>query len=290
MPVRVWVDTDLALGAERGDVDDGFALAAILAAARSGGAGLAGMSTVFGNTTAAESERCARALCETAGVACTVAPGAERPGQASAASEAIAGLPAGTELLCLGPLTNVAAACAAEPSLPGRLSVRVVGGNLSSRGPLAPLWPFEFNFAKDRAAARAILRLPWKSLTIYPLDVVRRLRADSARLDRLAAAGALGDALARGSRRWLARAWKLRRARSFPVWDLPPALDALDALPGARHGSPDLAPGIRRFLRRSGPAPCLVGFDPDRAWESFHSILRRESFTPATVFGENGAS
>jgi purine nucleosidase len=290
MPIRVWVDTDVALGARRGDVDDGFALAAILAAARGGGAELAGISTVFGNTTAAESLRCALALCETAAVACGVAPGAEEPGRASAASEAIARLPAGTELLCLGPLTNVAAACAAELSLPGRLSLRAVGGNLSSRGPLAPVWPFEFNFAKDRAAARAVLRLPWKALTLYPLDVVRRLRADSSRLDRLAAGGALGDALARGSRRWLARARRLRRSRTFPVWDLPPALDALGALPGAGHGRSDLAPGIRRFLRLSGPARCLTDFDPDGAWESYLSILRRESFTPATLFGENGAS
>src|SRR5438132_2921844 len=191
MAVRVWVDTDVALGAERGDVDDGFALAAVLAAARAGRAELAGISTVFGNTTAAESERCTLALCETAGVACTVAPGAEEPGRPSAASEAIAGLPAGTELLCLGPLTNVAAACARQPPLPERLSLRVVGGNLSSRGPLAPVWPFEFNFAKDRAAAQQVLRLPWKALTLYPLDVVERLRADSVRLDRLAAIGAL---------------------------------------------------------------------------------------------------
>ena len=276
MAVRVWVDTDVALGARRGDVDDGFALAAILAAAQGGGrAELAGISTVFGNTTAAESERCARALCETAAVSCTIAPGAEEPGRASAASEAIAGLGHGTELLCLGPLTNVAAACAAEPSLSGRLSLRVVGGNLSSHGPLAPIWPFEFNFARDRAAARAVLRLPWKALTLYPLDVVRRLRVDSARLDRLAAVGALGEELARGSRRWLARARRVRLSRSFPVWDLPPALDTLHALPGARREAAALAPGIRRFLRLSRPAPCLVSFDPDGAWESFLSILRQ---------------
>jgi len=271
------VDTDIALGARRGDVDDGFALAAILAAAQGGRADLAGVSTVFGNTTAAESQRCARALCDAAAVACRVVPGAEEPGRGSAASEAIADLPAGTELLCLGPLTNVAAACAAEPALPGRLSLRVVGGNLSSRGPLAPLWPFEFNFAKDRAAARAVLRLPWKALTLYPLDVVRRLRADSSRLDRLAAAGPLGDALARGSRRWLARAMRLRHSRSFPIWDLPPALDALGALPAARHVSSDLAAGIRRFLRLRRPVPCLVDFDPDGAWESFLAILGKSA-------------
>ena len=290
MPVSVWVDTDVALGARRGDVDDGFALAAILAAARGGGAELAGLSTVFGNTTAAGSQRCARALCEAASVACAIAPGAEEPGRGSAASEAIAGLAAGTELLCLGPLTNVAAAVAGDPSLPARLSLRVVGGYLSSRGPLPPLWPFEFNFARDRGAARAVLRLPWKTLTLYPLDVVRRLRADSTRLHQLAASGALGDALARGSRRWLAHSRRVHLSSSFPVWDLPAALDVLQALPGARHEESRLATGILRFLRLSRPAPCLVAFDPDRAWESFLAILRQEFFTPETVFGENGAS
>jgi hypothetical protein len=32
---HIWIDTDMALGANRGDVDDGFALAAVLAAASS---------------------------------------------------------------------------------------------------------------------------------------------------------------------------------------------------------------------------------------------------------------
>jgi hypothetical protein len=128
----------------------------------------------------------------------------------------------------------------------------------------------EFNLAKDRAAARAVLELPWRALTLYPLDVVRRLRADSARLDRVAETGPLGAALARGSRR-------RRLSRSFPLWDLPAALDALDALgalPGAARGSRELAPGIRRFLRVPRPAPCLLSFDADGAWDSFLSILR----------------
>lgn len=125
----------------------------------------------------------------------------------------------------------------------------------------------EFNLAKDRAAARAVLELPWRALTLYPLDVVRRLRADSARLDRVAETGPLGAALARGSRR-------RRLSRSFPLWDLPAALDALGALPGAARGSRELAPGIRRFLRVPRPAPCLLSFDADGAWDSFLSILR----------------
>jgi inosine-uridine nucleoside N-ribohydrolase len=286
----IWVDTDIALGAERGDVDDGFAIAAILAAAGSGHASVGGISTVFGNANAALSERCARRISAEAGVAPPIVMGAQAPRRDSAAGKAIAALPAGTDLLCLGPLTNVAAACRRDPSLPARVSLRVVGGNLSSRGFLAPLWPFEFNLAKDRAAAREVLRLPWKSLTLYPLDVVRRLRADAARLDRAAQTGPLGAALARGSRRWLARARRRRLSRSFALWDLPAALDTLGMLPGAARGPRELAPGIRRFLRVPRPVPCLLSFDAAGAWERFLSLLLGESFTTDALFMENGAS
>src|SRR6516165_6077847 len=100
---RVWVDTDVALGAPRGDVDDGFALAALLAAHRRGQVDLLGISTVFGNATAALSGKCARELVNRAGAGVTVLSGAEEAGRETAAAEAIAVLPAGVELLCLGP-------------------------------------------------------------------------------------------------------------------------------------------------------------------------------------------
>src|SRR6476659_3064386 len=56
---RVWVDTDVALGARWGDVDDGFALAALL---RCPSVEILGISTVFGNTTPEVAARCAREL------------------------------------------------------------------------------------------------------------------------------------------------------------------------------------------------------------------------------------
>src|SRR5437667_461578 len=56
---RVWVDTDVALGARWGDVDDGFALAALL---RCPSVEILGISTVFGNTTPEVAARCAREI------------------------------------------------------------------------------------------------------------------------------------------------------------------------------------------------------------------------------------
>lgn len=264
MPVRVWVDTDVALGARRGDVDDGFALAALLGAARGGLCEIAGLSTVFGNTTAVEAQMCARRICDKAGVPLPIALGAEEPGRGSAASDAIAELEAGAELLCLGPLTNVAEACRKDRSLPPRLSLRVVGGNLSSRGFLRPVWPFEFNFARDRAAARAVLGESWRSLTVYPLDVARELRCDAARLERVGLVSPLGTHIVEGSRRWLQRARWRYLGRSFPVWDLVPALDAVGILAGRRHE--------RRRLPE-GELSCLVEFDAEAAWRSFEDLL-----------------
>jgi inosine-uridine nucleoside N-ribohydrolase len=264
MPVRVWVDTDVALGARRGDVDDGFALAAMLGAARRDLCEIAGLSTVFGNTTAKEAQECARRICDRVGTSPPITLGAEKPGRGSAASEAIATLEAGAELLCLGPLTNVAEACRKDPSLPRRLSLRVVGGNLSSRGFAWPVWPFEFNFARDRPAARAVLGESWRSLTVYPLDVARTLRCDGARLLRVSRVSPLGAHLAEGWRRWLARARWRYLGRSFPVWDLVPALDAVGVLAGRRQ--------VRGSLRE-GELSCLAGFDAEAAWRSFEDLL-----------------
>src|SRR5262249_33409195 len=87
---RVWVDTDIALCAYHGDVDDGFALAALAAAHRAGRIELLSVSTVFGNSTAARSAECARELLRRAGVDVPIWRGAEAPGEETDAAEAIA--------------------------------------------------------------------------------------------------------------------------------------------------------------------------------------------------------
>lgn len=276
----VWVDTDVALGARRGDVDDGFALAALLGAARLERIILLGISTVTGNASAGVAEDCARALVEAAGLCVPVVRGGGRAGATAAAGDTIAALPADACLVAIGPLSNVAAALRADPQLATRVALRVVGGNLSSRGIVPPVWPHEFNLARDRRAARAVLAAPWLDLAVYPLDVVRRLRCDARRLEAISSRGPAGALLARASRRWLAWSRWRHGAGGFPVWDLPPALEAAGCL--------DVSIEPRRFPRPQrafagipDPARAAVAFDPAKAWSAFEELLSALSATPS---------
>lgn len=268
----VWVDTDVALGAARGDVDDGFALAAVFCGTLAGRVRLAGISTVFGNTTAATAKSCAQRIAETAGVPVEVVRGAEGRGKETAAAERIARLPEGAEILALGPLTNLAVAIARDPGLPPRVSLRLVGGNVTSRGFLAPLWPFEFNLSKDVESTRRVLAAPWREAVLYPLDVVAAMRADVGRLARLAGLASLGSFLARESSRWLERARWRHAGRGFPVWDLPAALEAVGTI-----STPKAEGNIRLPLSplsgNTAHLQWVTGVVPNTAWAGFESLL-----------------
>jgi purine nucleosidase len=125
----------------------------------------------------------------------------------------------GTSIVALGPLTDLAAALDLDLSCARRWSqVIVVGGNRRSHGRWPPLWPYEFNLTKDRAATAMALR-EIQSLIVVPLDRACRLRAERAELERLAGS-TLGDDLQAGSRRWVRRNRWLRGRAGFPVWDL----------------------------------------------------------------------
>ncbi len=247
---RVWIDTDVALGAPRGDVDDAFAIAAVVAAAKRGDVELLGVSAVSGNTDGATALRCARALVDGLGAAVPVV------GEDDAAA-ALAELPEGTRLLAIGPPTNVVRASAIDPTLPDRVDVWTVGTVLDrARHPVLSAWCL--NLGRHPIAAQAFLRLSFRRRVICPLDVVCRLAAGAKELDALADVGAAGDTLAAGSRRWL-RAAPLRfQSRRFPVWDLVAALDALEQLPG----------------RVEDAAGRLTGFDAAAAWAGFVESVR----------------
>ena len=265
---RVWVDTDVALGSARGDVDDGFAIAGLLGAARLRRIELLGISTVSGNASAAEASRCARALVAAASSDVAVLRG-EAAGEAGAA---LAGLPANCRIVAIGPLTNIAAAIALAPELPERVSLSVVGGNLSSKGLLPPLWPHEFNLARDRAAAKAVLEAPWRELVFYPLDVMRALRCNPERVRRISGAGPVGARLAEGSRRWLRRSrWRWGRS-GFPVWDLPPALQAAGAIE-VEIAAVRFPSAQRRYSGIPEEASAAVALDADAAWRAFEALI-----------------
>ena len=170
------------------------------------------------------------------------------------------------------PVQRRRGAIAGDPRCRDASRCAVVGGNLSSRGPLPPLWPLEFNLAKDRRPRPAGAPARRGGSSLYPLDVVRRLRCDAraARRSPLRRAGAL---LAAGSRRWLARA-ALAASRGFPVWDLPPALEAAGALARRRSAAPD---SVHAAQRRCA-IRCTPRVRSDSAWAA---LVWRTSTRPS---------
>ncbi|HTG35706.1 MAG TPA: nucleoside hydrolase [Thermoanaerobaculia bacterium] len=207
------IDTDNAAGSPSGDVDDAFAIAALLRS----GLPVAAVSSVSGNTSETLADRNNRVLgklCEYEGPYLRGVEAGDVPDRIDRAD-----LRAPLRFVALGPLTNLAAV------LTHCSEAVLVGSNLTSHGRFPPWWPHEFNLTKDRAATRAVFAsdLP---LTVIPLDVARRLRAGPRELRDLQ--GPLGDFLRHHSERWSRRSLLLRGSRRFPVFDLAAAAYAID--------------------------------------------------------------
>lgn len=268
--MRMWfVEADNALGSRRGDVDDGFAIAALVLS----GARLSGLGSVFGNTSEADAHRNNAALARLCGFDGPLVRGAPRAGAAAPDVASHFARLAIDRVLALGPLTSLGWA-AREGKLP-RVEIVVVGANRTSRGRWPPLWPFEFNLTQDRRAARAVFE-SGAPLTFVPLDVARRLRVDAEQVAALP--GPVGRFLADGAKRWWRRARWLYGARNVPVWDLVAAYYALEP---ARFRALDTtarfhANGWVELGRGERPVRVVQDFDPDSLWASFERLL--ESF------------
>ena len=197
----ILIDSDNAMGSRSGDVDDAFAIAALVRSTLP----IAAISSVAGNTTEPLARDNNRRLCELLGGRGALLPGEQGRELARTFEGRIA---------ALGPLTNVVGAERAA-------EIVIVGGNLTSRGRWPPLWPHEFNLTKDRDAARRVFasNVP---LTIFPLDVCRGLWIRERDLDSIP--GLLGDYLRVESRRWFARLLRVRLRRRFAIYDLAAAL------------------------------------------------------------------
>lgn len=112
-----------------------------------------------------------------------------RPGHAAVwLAETLMAQPAGAvEILALGPLTNLAQLLADDPQAARRIGrIVAMGGAIREPGNVGPR--SEFNLAADPEAAEAVLAagLP---LTLIPLDVTRKVRADRATVESLRGAG-----------------------------------------------------------------------------------------------------
>jgi inosine-uridine nucleoside N-ribohydrolase len=273
----LFVEADTALGAWRGDVDDGFALAALWGALAQGRVGgLLGVGSVWGNTAEGTAARCNAALAAACGYTGPLprgAPGRWRAagGALSESAGVLAAAPDTARVVALGPLSTVAAALAARGGRPWAELV-VVGANRTSRGRLPPLWPHEFNLTQDRAAFRHVFH-SGQPLTLLPLDVAATFLATPARLAALP--GPVGALLRRGARRWAWRSLLRRGSRAFPLWDVPAVLHALGA-PGLRLADVPArltGTGAVAFGEGARGVRVVERLDAPLLWEGFLGLL-----------------
>lgn len=235
----LWIDSDNALGSPSGDVDDAFAIAALLCS----GADVAGLSSCAGNTSLdlahANNVRLAKLL-GWSGPVLRTPDLRDFPGR----------------IVALGPLTNIASARAAS-------EIIIVGGNSTSRGRWPPFWPFEFNLTKDRRAALGVFH-SHVPLTIFPLNVARQL---TIRIEDVP------SFLREGSRRWFTHLRRVRLTRDFPVYDLAAALYALspDGFTMQRTTAEMRPNTALRFGRGTREVTLCMSLDRDALWRRFLS-------------------
>lgn len=98
------------------------------------------------------------------------------------------------DILALGPLTNVALLLAEFPEAASRLGrIIAMGGAVEVHGNVGPR--SEFNIACDPEAAARVFSSGLE-VTLIPLDVTRKVRADAVYLERLRASGTTSGIIA----------------------------------------------------------------------------------------------
>ena len=199
-------------------IDDSLALAYLLASPE---IVLAGIGTVSGNTTAAQAARNTLGLLVLAdrddvpvaigehdflshgydggaphvhgddGVGGVALPEPSRAVAEGTAAELLIRLshehPGSLQVLAVGPLTNLAAALAQDPTLPSRIArVTLMGGAALVPGNITAL--AEANIGNDPEAAAAVFAAGWP-VVVVPLDVTMENVFEESHRDRLAASG-----------------------------------------------------------------------------------------------------
>jgi len=208
--VKIWIDTDPAIGVPDCDVDDGLAL---IQAFHSPELEVLGVSAVFGNTSLENAFPLAQEICREFGPlglgAHAGAAAADDLGRANDAVHAMASALAETPLtlLALGPLTNVGTLLQLHPELAPRIESIVM---VAARRPGLEFFsvpsqadPFpDFNFECDPAAMQIVLDAG-APLVFAPWEVSSHVFVTAADLDALAQTGPSGAYVARLSRGWL---------------------------------------------------------------------------------------
>ncbi|MCG2794914.1 MAG: nucleoside hydrolase, partial [Actinomycetia bacterium] len=218
---KVVIDTDPATGYALRDVDDGLALAYLLALPDE--FDVLGITTVFGNVSLPRATARAREAVRVTGrTGVEVFPGAwsrHALGDVSSASmflpDAVAANPGEVTVLALGPLTNVATAGLADRAFYRDVKRIVVMGGAVDEGIGIPLVsPLEFNFFSDAAAADLVLDAPCEKVVITG-DICRQALFTRRELDSLwAMRSRVATYLAYRVRPWL----KLNQVLPFLPW------------------------------------------------------------------------
>jgi purine nucleosidase len=308
---KYWIDTDPG-------IDDALA---ILTALLEVGPAIAGFSTVFGNHPESVSARnLARLLSQLTETGLTpanwrprLARGAAKPGQGAVlSSEGIHGAdgladvdwpahpdwldrlehaPADLtpvlagigplDLVCLGPLTNLALALKAAPGLVSQVqNLYIMGGGLRSGGNAS--MAAEYNFLSDPYAAHQVLHAGFKRVRLVPLDAAISCRFKLEHLQRLEQIDSRAALIARQ----LLRPWEDRiRGRGQGMYDLVAWLLVthpdwatweavyvdVDTAGGLAHGA-----SLADWRNRSGQPPNLqaaLSVDGAAMWNYFLEIL-----------------
>lgn len=192
------------------------------------------------------------------------APGPPGPGAPNRAAAFLSGVPTGTAVIALGPLTNLDDALAARPDLPGRLQRLAVMGGVVRPGPWGPGPADDTNLITEPTAAQRVLgsRAP---LLLVPLEVTVRVGWTETHVRRLAGSGDLcGAVLARMVADHAPHLAARSGRRLRPWWPRPPAALLHDALVVAALAEPGLvsAEDVTLFLRRRGRLVVLAEAGP----------------------------
>ena len=173
---------------------------AIMLAALHADLDLLGVCTVFGNDDVAETTaNTSRVLADVGCPDVPVLRGSAAPGSASSAAvewllERLRRTTSLT-LVATGPLTNLAGALSADPSIVEAVDELVVmGGSFG----VASAGPVERNIGNDPAAAAAVLSAGFRRLVLVPLDATWQALMGPPEVDALRSLGSVAGALAAG--------------------------------------------------------------------------------------------
>jgi inosine-uridine nucleoside N-ribohydrolase len=224
---RVWIDTDPAITAGNGEVDDAFAL---IQALRSPELDVVGISAVFGNCAIDHTYPMAQEIIRRAGRddvsvyrGCgEISIGAVSNLATKALAAAIGEAP--LTILALGPLTNIAATLSERPDLVANVEeIIFVGGRrpgLEFRATPEQTKPFrDLNFELDPPAATALIKLG-VPMTFAGWEVASKMWLTPDNLDWLSANGDdCGRWLAQSARKWQADWQRIFSAPGFTPFD-----------------------------------------------------------------------